>query len=419
MVRINLKKTLIGILLGCMLAVFLNPNLSLFLGPVIAAGFVWLYFGGYKEFVVAAILVANDALGTIIAGSLSFQYLLLGLVFLDIVMKKSWRYSVLAFLMVACVLLGELLAVAFINMRQVLFSAAYILGFVCLSWDEDSADAFFRSVAVIVCVIAIHTCITGGVEFYQHDSTSTDFERKGILGVGIGDANYSGYLLNIGLVCLWCDKKAKLWIKCLASLPVLYAMSVTLSTSTLMSLLLIILLGLYLGRKKSKALSRILVVCLVLIVAFQLYTNLPKEMRLEQIDAYIMRMEEKLNAYKVGDMSTATTGRSDISAQYWQYIFSQPVLKMLFGGNSLDIISSKHVPHNTYIGLMLQIGLLGTLCFLYGIGVRFLKSFLKIKENPNAKRLVLLKVLSLFVAVNLSLYEGSLWAIWLGIVLLL
>ena len=73
---INPQKIVVAFLAVLMLIVFIEPSNSVYCGPIMAALFIYLFFSGYQELVAAIIIVANDALGTIIAGELSFQYLL-------------------------------------------------------------------------------------------------------------------------------------------------------------------------------------------------------------------------------------------------------------------------------------------------------------------------------------------------------
>ena len=78
-VTIKVDTLLLTALAALMLIVFINAGFSLFCGPLIAALLCVLFFRGHEEFVTAVIIVANDALGTIVLGSLSFHYLLLAL----------------------------------------------------------------------------------------------------------------------------------------------------------------------------------------------------------------------------------------------------------------------------------------------------------------------------------------------------
>ena len=402
----------IAFLSVAILAVFIDNKLCVIFGPIIALLLCYLFFFGYSETVIAIVLVANDALGTIAFGKISFPYLLLVLVAIKFVMGKSYSVVEYAFIVVSALLACQLFFLESISLKQVLYSVAFIVALVLIGKSKEGRERFFQGVALTVVLISLHTCITGGVEFYSQNQFSEEYLRKGILGVGIGDSNYSCFLLNVGLICLWYDDKTHWGIKTIATLPILYAMTVTLSTSGILSLIIILALGILLGKNKPKATVLLLIVVLVIVMVFSLYIGLPSEMHLESVDAYILRMTEKLNALVEGNLDEATTNRSGLLVSHLQYYVNQPLIKMLFGGNGVIAVDNT-APHNTYIGYLLQIGLVGTFFFFGYAAVRFIKCCNKKTDFNNWRRSILLKVLCLFVATNLSLCEGSLWSMWM------
>src|SRR5699024_942237 len=109
--------------------------------------------------------------------------------------------------------LVQLFSFHIISVKGILYTVTFIIasGY-NLKKDED-VELFFKGVAITVFLISLHTCITGGVEFYELNEYSTEFLRKGILGVGIGDSNYSTLLLNIGIACALFDRNFKWYMK--------------------------------------------------------------------------------------------------------------------------------------------------------------------------------------------------------------
>ena len=413
-----LARVAIIVLSVAMLTVFIDDKFCIVLGPVIAALLCYLFFFGYSEIVIAVVLVANDALGTIAFGKVSFPYLLLLLVAIKLVMVKRYSLIEYGFFAVSAFLTLQLFFIDSMPFKSVLYSMIFIVALVLVGKSEDGKERFFRGVALTVVIIALHTCITGGVEFYTQSQYSEEFLRKGILGVGIGDSNYSCFLLNIGIICLWCDRKTHWCIKTIATIPILYAMTVTLSTSGLLSLILISVLFILVGKNKPKAIAILIVVVLIVVAVFSIYINLTTELRLESVDAYIQRMDEKIYQFIAGDMMGATTNRSDLVSQYWDYFAKQPMEKILFGGNGVIVVDDT-APHNTYIGYLLQIGLIGTMLFFGYALIRVIKRWRQRTDVTSRTRTILLKVLCLFVATNLSLYDGSLWAMWMYFLIML
>ena len=108
-----------------MLIVFLDSNNSLFCGPVLAVLLTYLFLFGKHELVVSVIVFANDALGTILLGSISFQYLLLVLVVLKFSCTKIPRRN-LAYLAVCLLFLLQLVVSETRTFKDLRFSFLYI-----------------------------------------------------------------------------------------------------------------------------------------------------------------------------------------------------------------------------------------------------------------------------------------------------
>ena len=403
----------IVILLVSVFCVFMNPSLQLITGPVLAACFIYLHFNGYQSFVTSVIIVANDSLGCIFMGHLSFPYLLLGLVLLSLLkeqFKIKIRKSQLIGGLIMLLTLVQLYSFQIISIKGILYTMTFIIasGY-NLKKDED-VELFFKGVAITVFLISLHACITGGVEFYKLNEYSTAFLRKGILGVGIGDSNYSTLLLNIGIACTLFDRNFKWYIKLGIIILDFFAMTVTLSASGLIGFLLIIT-GFVIVKRDSipSKVWKIMLLLLGLMLLFNLYTNLPSTMQNETINAYIDRMQDKLFLVKSGDISSFTTNRSSIADQKIDYFINgQEVIKQLFGFNSLFADGSNTVPHNTYIDLLLQIGLVGMILTLGHIVTSGIRAW---KDKSRNRRDLLLKLLMLYYFFNLSLYHGSLFSL--------
>lgn len=408
------SRYVIAILLVSIFCVFINSSLQVITGPVLAACFIYLYCKGYQAFVTSVIIVANDSLGCTFMGHISFPYLLLGLVLLSFAKGKfrsRIRSSQLIGGLIMILTLIQLFSFHIISVKGVLYTVTFIIasGY-NLKKSEENVELFFKGVAITVCLISLHTCITGGVEFYELNEYSTEFLRKGILGVGIGDSNYSTLLLNIGIACTLFDRNFKWYMKVGITLLNLFAMTVTLSTSGLIGFLLT-LMGFVIVKRSSipSKVWKSILLLLGMVLLFDLYINLPSTMQNETINAYIDRMQDKLFLVQSGDISSFTTNRSSIADQKMDYFMNgQGVLKQLFGFNSLFADGSNVVPHNTYIDLLLQIGLVGMILTLGHIVTSSIRAW---KDKNRNRRDLLLKLLMLYYFLNLSLYHGSLFSL--------
>ncbi len=412
------------ILAVAILGVFIRPGLSMVLGPVMAIIFSYLFFEDGSEFVTAVIITANDALGTVFLGKLSFQYLLLGLVLLKSLCMQKYTNRRLVFFLISSAFLLQLFSINFISFRIFVICLIYVISIISIDFDNPKAvEKFFKGIAFAVVLISIHAFLTGGVEFYELDAAerkSGELLRKGVLGVGTGNSNYSGILLNIGTISLWHFSRIKNLLKCLCTLPILYAMLLTNSLTGLIGLCVVIFVSIMLGEKKGKALLIFVAVIVVIVTLYNLYVDFPSEKRIPELDNYIFRIENTVDEFKVGDYNGVTTNRTNLAKKYLNYIFNeQSFFGMMFGGNSLQVESiTKAVTHNTFINLLLQFGVIGTIIFLILIIIRFVKNY-KSKANPNYKGIIVLKTFCVIAGLGASLYANNLWMLWmLGLILL-
>lgn len=399
------------IMTAAIMAVFIEGSLQIITGPILAVCFAYLYFNGYRSVVTAIIVVANDALGCIFLGNVSFPYLLCAFLLVSVLQEKKMKIRLSQGIagVILIITLFTLYLHDIANMKQIFYTLTFVIASSqCIS--DDKEELFFKSIAITVFLISLHTCITGGVEFYELNEYSTAFLRKGLLGVGIGDSNMSSLLLNIGIACTLFDKDFRWYVKTIMVIAAMSALAVTLSTSGILGLALVIVCYL-LGKKGSmpRKIWNILIVVLAALIIITVYMSLPEASHNPTIDAYIDRMVQKIDILKLGDFAEFTTNRSTIADVKLDYFWNEQGLSgLLLGGNSLYVGDGYSVPHNTYIDLLLQIGLIGTATAL----IYIIHSFHISWENRHEKPLyVVLKMVFLYYYLNLSLYQGSLFSL--------
>lgn len=401
------------IMVFSILAVFINSSLQFITGPVLAICFSYLYLNGNHALVTAIILIANDSLGCILMGNISFPYLLF-ILYVVLLLSQPKRFIIRQSQAIAGIILIIMLFTLYHYEIASVKSIIYTVTFICSSGqcitDNKNRKLYFKGIAITVFLISIHTCITGGVEFYELGEFSTAYLRKGILGVGVGDSNMSSLLLNIGIACTLFDEDFRWYVKSVMVITALFAMTVTLSTSGLIGL--VITIGSFIIVRKDsipKKIWNIFIVVLAIILVANIYISLPETSRDPTIDAYIDRMEEKLFFLNSGDLEAFTTSRSNIANTKLHYFAEeQGILGFLFGLNSLFAGEGYSVPHNTYIDLLLQIGLVGTaISILY----MFFNMYIAWRDSTNNRLIVVLKIIFIYYFFNLSLYQGSLFSL--------
>lgn len=390
--------------------VFVRQSLSVFLGPIILSLLCYFYFiKEEKIFAVVCIVMGNDALGTIFFGQLSFQYLLILFIGYELLNKPKIRVRYLVLAIVAIIIVLQALLTDAIKFRAFLFNSLFVVALI-IQYANSEREVFVEklssSIAIMVVLVSVHVLITGGVVFYD---MKEEYQRRGILGVGIGDPNFSALILCTGLACIINNKKIH-WIpKVVMALVVIGAMFVTLSTLGVVAFSVVCFCSVVINRHVSKWFFVGVAVILLLVYSFVFYVNLPDKYHIADLDEYIDRITEKIELLNKGDYEEATTKRSKIAKNYMNYINNeQPYFKKLFGGNS--VFYTGGVPHNTYIDTILRFGYIGFILAMIYIIIRMFKSYL-LPWNSYRKHSLTLKLLYLVSIFSLSVYDGSTFAL--------
>lgn len=396
-------------------SVFLNSSFQIVTGPILTVIFLYLYFCKKKSVLVTTfIIVANDALGTIFFGKISFQYLLLLFLAFELVTKSKIRVRYFILAIIAVIMAVQPYFTSVTAFKSVIYSVVYIWTLIT-QYQKYEKDEFIENLmfagSIIVGLIALHAIISGGVVYIeaQHTEYYQEYQRRGILGAGIGDPNFSSLLLCTGIVCTVNNHCMRWYEKSAIYAITTVAMSVTLSASGILAFVLVNLLSVVVNRKLSKGLRRLVLLLLIGVGIFQIYLSLPEACHIADIDAYIEKMEIKYNAFVNGDFYSATTGRLDLADKYLHYINQEQTLgRQLFGGNS--VVELGIATHNTYLSWILQFGYLGFIMLLLYACKRLLKIYLS-EKNDIRRFSLIIKALYLFFIATLSVFDGSTFAL--------
>ena len=396
-------------------AVFLNSSLQIVTGPLLTGIFFYLYFIKKDTILVTTfIIVANDALGTIFLGKISFQYLLLVFIVLELIQNSKMRVRNFVLAVVAIFMVFQPCFTNVTAFKNVIYSSLYILALL-VQYQKYEKDDFLENhmcaASIIVGLIALHAIITGGVIYAeaQHTEYFQEYQRRGVLGVGIGDPNFSSLLLCMGIACTLNNRSMKWYGKVILYAVTTAAMFVTLSTSGILAFVLVNLLSVIVNRKLTKGIRRLLLLLLVGVTVFQIYLALPSPYHIADIDAYIERLEIKYNAFVNKDFYSATTGRSDLSDRYFHYINKEQTLgRQLFGGNS--VVQLGNATHNTYLSWILQFGYFGFSALLIYACIRLIKTYFS-ERNDVRRFSLIIKALYIFFIATLSVFDGSTFAL--------
>lgn len=428
MISLSLKKSK-GILVWLALILtginfFRITYVSYVLPIIITIIYIALYFiYGCKIYVALFLILANDAIGQI-AGFISVKYLAILFIIAELYKSKLKlkKNNLFAAILSIYMILQPLLT----GLDDFSTCFGTLLPFLLLlilynnNDNNEFFDNFFESTALIICVISIHSILSGGYNnaayVISEYSREAQFIRHGIVGVGVGDANFSSLILCTGILSVFATRDFKTYVKIIMMIPMGIALSLTLSTSGLIGLIVVIITYNMANNSLQKRIKYFFIIILVLIVSVQLYSSLPSDFRIAAIDQYVDRMNMKYMDLISGNFSGLTNGRNDLGDFYWRYIKEEGFLRQLLGGNNLLLFS--HVPHNTYIDFIIQFGFIG-LIVIGSIILLRIRNIFKFTDKYNKGAIISIKCLYLFFITTISVYHGSTFAFTLFLLLII
>ena len=387
--------------------VFLKPSLDVICGPILAFLFLYLYLIKKDKILPALfITIANDALGTIFLGKIAFTTFIPLFLLYEIVINPKVKLRSVFLFFVALVMCFTVYLIGDTSIKEFIITFSSVILMVILFNNTDN-DLFMNSfgvaVSIIVGLIALHAVITGGVIF--DEAAQNVYQRRGILGIGIGDPNFSSLVLCTGLACALNNTVFNRIVKVVISSIIVAAMFITLSTAGLIGLVIVIFSSSIINRNITGSMKRFVCTLSLALIIVSSYYVLPESYHIADLDAYIVRMVDKYNAFLAGDFYSATTGRSYISEMYWNYINEgQSWIKMFFGWNSVFQLGV--VAHNTYVTWIMIYGYLGMLCLVIYCLKRLWNAYFSDKNNER-KLIMTLKLMYIVFIASISIFTSS------------
>lgn len=403
--------------------VFLKiSGLNLVLCLLLSICLAYLYVIKQERVLVLCFLIfANDALGQLFY-LISVKYLVVLFIIYEIIILRNVQIKkkrILKGLIGLYVIMQPFLSgLDDINaLMNTLLPMILLLILYNRYYDKEKfVEEFTFGTSIVVSLLALHACITGGYSVNDYFEL-TGYVRKGILGVGVGDANFSCLILCTGITCtLNCRSFSKV-IKILLSLIICGAISYTLSTTGLLCLCVVFLLSVLINKSLSARTKYIFLVLLVIFLVSIIYSMLPLSMHISNIDAYIERLQEKYMAFQFGNYNDLTTGRSELRDYYWSFIKNQDIVRMMLGGNNL--LQYSYFPHNTYIDFIIQFGFIGSTLLIISAVISFFKAYRYKKHNEYRRCVITLKILYAVFLASISVYHGTTFALMLFILFIL
>ena len=391
---------------------------------LLASTFIFTaFFQGELLYLLPIVFVGNDALGTVVAGKISFIWLTAVLIIAEKLRKRESRISISGFglLIFSLAYVFFLIFVQNTYYSEIIKTAQFPL-FVLYVFEEDRMgrvqwNTFWRLFGISCVLVAIHQIVFGGIE-YAISSGEVASMRYGIIGTGTGDPNYGGLRLVTGVICVFYTINRRI-LKWPMVLILLYAMVNTLSLTTLASLILIICTGVFFEPTASKKVRWVAGIAFVVVLVWYLAPLIPKEYLPSGMDALLFRIDERLTFAQTGNFSAASTRRTSLASGQLEYALRRPTFQFLFGMEPTPAPGFTLFAHNTYVDWIIHFGIVGFILLIILIIKRF---FGRMRMIPCGKEQICvqqLKVLYLFYLFGLSVYSSELFAIWVLVLLLL
>ncbi len=370
--RVSERHMLMGLVIVFSILLVLRSVINVFVYPLIlvgAATVALLPLGTCLPVLCFLLPFANII--KISPGQISLFTVLFAIYVLRIIFKTGRLNRM--FLFTAFIFAGYCLA--FSGPEKIIVIITMVCGFTMLREVTESDEYDYQHVLYAFCFgIIISSCIglmrdqLPIIQSFSKDALhKIGYEEYSERFVGLGaNPNYYTMDITVAMSCLVttiCTKKMRpIYMILFAILAVFGLMSVSKS----FLLVLAVMVALLLLDSMRKGGTNFFKLSFVLIVAGALVLTFAEE----AVETYIFRLTKDSS----GDLSSVTTGRSDIWIMYIKAMLKD--FKVLFFGAGLEKIL-EHGTHNTYIEIVYAIGIIGLI--LYGF---VLKSSIAIKKFP-------------------------------------
>lgn len=396
-----------------------NPSLSIITGPIIAFVIIKLFTTDKYFYPVALIVIANDSLGTILLGNGSFYWLLFLLIVLKhITQRNNTKINIKTIIhfIIIQIFSINLYFLDLIGLKEIIlinvFSISLFVVFNDIKDDKNKLSNFFYQMAIAIFLIAANAVIFNGVVF------SEDSNRLGILGIGIGDPNFSCLILNIGIAILLVQKDRNLFFRILMIVTMVMAMLQTASITGIAVFSIIVFMYLLSVRSIYRNLKRIFIgliaSCVLIPSSLLLFSNQINK----SILIYESRIEAKYSALQSFDYTLFTSRRSAILEDNLSYFKEEPILRQLIGGD-FNKNTGFGMSHNTYLDILMRFGIVGAFIFFFFSIKKIIEAFRKYYKNGENGEIFLLKVVFAFFSASLSICTGHIFSLWYLILLIL
>lgn len=392
---------------------------------------VLFFLSAFAEFPLAApiILIANDALGTAIAGRISFPlvYSML-IVWRYILIKRCAVIGIRTFGCI-CVSLFLIIHLYLFQTHSIagIFSTAEYFFIICYlvettSIKEIEWNQICLWMGISCFLLALHLVFLGGIAYIEIDDGNglvSNFTqmRYGLIGTGVGDPNYSGLKLILGSICIYYTVN-EIYFRFPLLIIIILGMVRTVSVTTVLILLVIICVGILLNKGIGKKIKNGMLIILSVVAFLFILSQVPIDKYPDGLQMMFIRIEQKIGQLISGNIVDMTTGRSERALNNLQYAFGRSGIRWFIGGDNIPP-NGLSLSHNTYVDLLIRFGMIG---FIF-LGVQIVKRTIRcfkicLSSDFDKEKICIfqIKILYIMFGFGLSIYmyqEAALWVLFL------
>ena len=299
----------------------------------------------------------------------------------------------------------------------------YLLYSVFVITQYNTTRAIFSVVDIVCCIFIVSMYLNKDIDklkrfFIVYALTGiaaiiTGMLNQNIMAYGnlnrfmatFEDPNYMSFFYTIAIFSIMSLKIFKPWLR--AIVVVVFSAAIIASASVTGIIVNVMLWLIYVTLVQKINIKTFVALIVVFVLIFGIYKiglNSSDDTMLGQMSG---RIEEKIQELNEGNVSDATTGRSQLMRENFEYFLKQPFWKKLVGGTPVNThyisYDVERAAHNEYVDLLINVGVIGTgilLWFFFKQYISYLKKYLK---NRDKHYLTLFMIKCVWVAYAFSL----------------
>ncbi|WP_377802181.1 O-antigen ligase family protein [Bacillus benzoevorans] len=282
--------------------------------------------------------------------------------------------------------------------------------------DNEKLKMHFIRIYIFMCFSAsFYGLINQNIRVAFDDSLSSINLMARYSGTQ-NDPNYMAMFLCIGFCFMLSINMKNKILKCLLVITLFIMISFTGSMTGLLCCLLALYIYIVFNKKISWVKRITILLILFLGMLGFIYFVMNSSSTLSLFKVYSFRIEGVLNALFSNDVSTATSGRSNIQERYLEFYYNQSIFRQLFGGFCINGYTLKGLPftnigaaaHSTYIDILMTTGALGFVIFIGAVISSLRYSFRRNRGISDKHGLPILtaKLIWLIFASSISIFPS-------------